>query len=104
MSIVGSWNVVIATPIGKQSVVLDLTEKDGVVAGFARSDAETVPLLDLVLNGDRLTWKQTVTKPMKLTLSFDVIVDGDKLAGTAKAGPLPSSKITGYKATGVASS
>jgi len=99
MSIAGSWNVTIATPLGKQSIVLDLNEKDGVVKGVAKGDAETTPLIDPVLDGDRLLWGQTITKPMKLKLIFDVTFRGDALSGTAQAGLLPSSKVTGYRAT-----
>ena len=60
MSVAGVWNITIATPIGTQSVVLDLTEGGGVVAGVATS-------------------------------------------GTAKAGRLPASKVTGRRMAGAVS-
>ncbi len=104
MSIAGSWNVTIATPIGKQFVVLDLTETDGMVAGIAKGGAETTALIDPVLDGDRLIWRQAITKPMRLTLTFDVTLVGDTLNGTAQAGLLPASKVTGRRATEVAAS
>ena len=97
-SITGNWNVKIATPIGAQSVVLELIEKNGVVEGFARGSAESTPLIDPVLNGNRLTWKQSITKPMRLNLTFDVTIDGDTLTGTSKAGMLPTSNVTGTRA------
>ncbi len=99
MSITGSWNVKISTPIGTQAVVLKLTEKDGAVEGVAKGDVETTPLITPVLNGNRLTWKQSITKPMRLNLTFDVIIDGDTLSGTSKAGMLPTSKVFGTRAT-----
>ncbi len=97
MSITGSWNVSISTPIGTQAVVLELVEHDGVVEGTAKGSAESTPLIDPVLNGNRLTWKQSITKPMRLNLAFDVTIDGNSLTGTSKAGRLPTSKVTGTR-------
>ncbi len=54
-------------------------------------------LINPVLDGNRLTWKQSITKPMRLNLTFDVIIDGDTLSGTSKAGMLPASKVTGTR-------
>jgi hypothetical protein len=97
MSLTGIWNISISTPIGTQSVVLELTENNGVVEGTVKSDAETTPLINPVLDGNRLIWKQSITRPMRLNLTFDVIINGDTLTGTSKAGMLPTSKVTGTR-------
>ena len=97
MSLTGIWNINISTPIGTQSVVLELTESDGIVAGIAKRDAESTPLINPVLDGNRLTWKQSITRPMRLNLTFDVTIDGDTLTGTSKAVMLPTSKVTGTR-------
>jgi putative intracellular protease/amidase len=97
IALTGTWNISIATPIGTQSVVLELTEHDGVVEGIAKGNAETTPLINPVLDGHRLTWKQAITKPMRLNLAFDVTIDGNTLIGTSKAGMLPASKVTGTR-------
>jgi hypothetical protein len=34
---------------------------------------------------------------MKLRLKFEVTVEGDQMSGTAKAGMLPTSKVTGER-------
>ena len=62
----GSWDITIATPIGEIAAVFDITERDGVISGVARSDAETVDFVDPVAEGNRLTWSQKVTTPMQL--------------------------------------
>jgi hypothetical protein len=96
----GSWNVTIDTPIGQISVVFDITDQDGTIHGIARSDDETAEFVDAVAEGDRLTWTQMVTIPMKLTLKFDVTVDGDTMTGTSKAGPMfPASKVNGTRSS-----
>lgn len=97
MSVEGTWNLSVSTPIGKIKAVVELRDQDGILTGVARGAGEEVPLDDLTLDGDRLTWKQAVTKPLRLNLTFDVTVDGDTLQGTSKAGRLPSSKVTGER-------
>lgn len=96
----GSWDVTIDTPIGQIAVVFDITGHDGTIRGTAISDAETVEFIDAIAEGDRLTWTQVVTTPMKLTLKFDVTVEGDTMTGTSKAGPMfPASKVNGTRSS-----
>ncbi|KOU23334.1 hypothetical protein ADK52_17730 [Streptomyces sp. WM6372] len=97
MPVEGTWNLVIATPVGRQQAVLRPFPDGGGLRGTATSEAEEVPLSELSVDGDRLTWRQSITKPMRLHLAFDVVVRGDQLAGTAKAGRLPATKVTGRR-------
>ncbi|MFG2819122.1 hypothetical protein ACGFX4_06790 [Kitasatospora sp. NPDC048365] len=97
MSVAGTWDLSIATPIGRLDAVVDLREQGGTLTGIAHGAGEDVPLTDLVLDDDRLTWKQAVTKPLRLNLAFDLTVTGDTLHGTSKAGRLPASKVTGTR-------
>lgn len=93
----GTWHANLHTPIGAMGVVIELTEEDGVISGTARNDSETVAVKDAHVEGGHLTWTQDVTKPMRLSLKFDVTVDGDDMVGTAKAGFLPASKLSGRR-------
>jgi hypothetical protein len=97
VSVDGTWSVAIATPIGTQRVTLTFATADGALAGTAAQGADVVALIEPRLDGDRLTWTQHVTRPLRLTLRFEVVVTGDAMAGTAKAGLLPSSKLTGQR-------
>jgi hypothetical protein len=97
----GTWDVTIDTLIGKMEVVFEITEQDGVIDGTARSDAETVEFIDAVADGNSLTWSQNVTTPMRLTLKFDVNVEGDSMTGTSKAGIFPASKVYGSRSSSV---
>ncbi|WP_030372112.1 hypothetical protein [Streptomyces rimosus] len=97
MSIEGTWDLSMSTPIGKIKAVVEFRREDGVLAGTAHGTGEEVPLSEVVLDSDRLTWKQSITKPMRLNLAFAVTVDGDTLTGTSKAGRLPASKVTGER-------
>jgi len=92
----GDWDVTIKTPIGSLAVVYTFTDDGGTATG----KGETVPLRDIVVAGQRVTWRQSVTKPMRLNLEFDVVVDGDRLTGHSKAGRLPRSAVTGTRRQG----
>jgi hypothetical protein len=93
----GSWDVTIETPIGKMAAVFDISEENGVISGTARSGDEVVEIREAVADGNRLTWLQNVQKPMKLTLKFDVEVDGDSMTGTSKAAIFPAAKLYGTR-------
>jgi hypothetical protein len=101
MSILGDWDVAIKTPIGTLCVVYSFAERDQAIVGSAAAKDETVSLSDLVVipegDGQRATWRQSVTKPMRLKLDFDVLVHGDELSGHSRAGRLPRSAVTGQR-------
>ncbi|HET7740877.1 MAG TPA: hypothetical protein VFL67_09540 [Mycobacterium sp.] len=96
----GTWDVTIKTPIGSLAVVYLFTESAGALCGSATLKDDTVRLQDLALTGSRATWRQSVTKPMRLNLDFDVVVDGDRLAGHSRAGRLPRSAVSGTRRHG----
>jgi hypothetical protein len=94
--VTGTWQLTIRTPIGRQDVTVDIQTHAAVLAGQARSSAESVPLKNLTVQGQRLSWDQSITRPMRLNLHFDVTITGDDLTGV-RAGPLPSSRVTGHR-------
>ncbi|PJE94501.1 hypothetical protein CUT44_30280 [Streptomyces carminius] len=99
MPVEGTWDLSIATPVGRIRAVVELLRRDGALTGTAHGAGEEVPLDDVVLDGDRLTWKQAVTRPLRLNLAFAVTVTGDTLTGAARAGRLPASQVTGRRRT-----
>ena len=100
MELIGQWDVTIKTPIGSMAVVYAFTESDGALTGTATGKSETVQLHDITVAAQRVTWRQSVTKPMRLNLEFDVEVDGDRLSGHSRAGRLPRSAVTGVRRYG----
>jgi hypothetical protein len=100
VGIVGDWDVTIKTPVGSLQVVYSFADRDGVLVGIAAGTHETVELTDIVADGDggrRVSWRQTVTTPMRLNLAFEVLVDGDRLTGHSRAGRLPRSAVSGLR-------
>lgn len=101
MSIVGDWDVSIGTPVGSLQVVYSFARDDGALTGRATGKHETLPCTNIDVTeettGQRVRWRQSVTKPMKLTLDFDILVVGDRLTGHSRAGRLPRSTVTGTR-------
>ncbi|GAA3354115.1 hypothetical protein GCM10017744_010540 [Streptomyces antimycoticus] len=97
MSVEGTWDLSMSTPIGRIKAVAEFRHEDGTLTGTAHGAGEEVPLVDVALEGDQLTWRQAITKPMRLNLAFTMTVDGETMTGTSKAGRLPSSKVTGER-------
>ncbi|MFE1166128.1 hypothetical protein [Nocardiopsis sp. NPDC058789] len=94
MSVAGTWDLTISTPIGRISPRMRLTERGGELSGVAWNEGEEPgELVGLTLEGDLLTWRQAVTRPLRLDLVFALTVDGDRMTGTSKAGRLPASRV-----------
>jgi hypothetical protein len=102
MSVAGTWNMTIDTPIGKQHARLELSQAaDGGWTGISESldSGEKSDLTDISVEGNEVSWHQAVTKPMKLNLKCNVTIDGDSLSGKAKAGMFPAVTMTGERAS-----
>lgn len=93
----GNWQTLISTPIGDLSVMFCISSHNGVIRGTAIQGDVVNELLNPVWDGTRLMWSQLVKKPIRLNLRFAVTVQGDVMSGTAKAGMLPASKVTGKR-------
>jgi hypothetical protein len=101
MSLSGKWNLSIATPMGEQKVELELVQHGpDEITGVSRNDLEgEQPLEEPKLNGNKLTWKSTITRPIKVTATMELTFNGDLVTGTAKAGMFPAAKIVGQRAS-----
>lgn len=97
MTILGTWDVTIKTPIGSLAVEYVFTAEGDGVSGAGTFREDVVPLRDITVDGQRVTWRQSITKPMRLNLEFDVHVDGDRLHGHSRAGRLPRSAVSGTR-------
>jgi hypothetical protein len=104
MGVVGTWDLRMRTPIGSIRAEMTFREERGALAGTAVGAAETVELRDIRVEpsgeGERVTWSQSITRPMRLHLDFDVVVHGDVLEGHSRAGRLPRSSVTGHRVAG----
>lgn len=93
----GTWDIVIASPIGKQELSIDLTVDGTAVTGTGKNAAEVVELKDGQLTGDTVTFAADLKKPFPLTVVYELVFNGDEITGTAKAGKFPKSPVTGKR-------
>jgi carbon-monoxide dehydrogenase large subunit len=54
------------------------------------------------VEGNRVKFDLKVVKPMKITLKYDLTVEGDKLTGKVKMGIFGNAKLTGERIAAVA--
>ncbi|MDR3417211.1 MAG: xanthine dehydrogenase family protein molybdopterin-binding subunit [Nevskia sp.] len=95
-SIDGTWKLVLATPLGPQTFNGRFKSAGNSVTGSLISDIGTENFQG-VLDGNNLKFDLKVTKPMSLTLKYDIRFDGDKLTGKVKMGIFGSAKLTGER-------
>lgn len=96
MSIAGTWNISMNTPMGPQSATLTISEEGGAFKGSLTDPMGGPPseLEDLAIDGTRFTCKAEVNSPMgKMLLDLDGTADGDSISGnfSTPMGPLPYS-------------
>jgi hypothetical protein len=97
---VGSWNLVIETPIGNQESVLVLAGAADTLAGKLSGTQGETELRDVVVDGDKLTFAITIdAQGQQMDLTFEGTVTGDSLTGafTSPFGPAP---VTGTRSEG----
>lgn len=103
MQVVGSWDTTMKTPIGTLRAVFTFTGADGELRGVATGKQDPTDMRDLTVtvDGDAelVTWRQSITTPLRLDLDFAVTVSGDSLQGFSTAGRLPRSTVTGTRAS-----
>src|SRR6266702_6589679 len=89
----GDWKMVLATPLGPQEMTGHF-ETDGLSLSGYLSSKEGQQSFTGTVEGNRLKFDLKVEKPMKITLKYDIAVEGDRLAGKVKMGIFGSAKLT----------
>jgi hypothetical protein len=83
MSITGTWNLTLKSPLGDQAARLDLHELDGTVQGTLTGKGEPAALQRLTVDGANLAFAADADTPVgRMNLAFTGAVTGDTLAGT----------------------
>ncbi|GLI28582.1 hypothetical protein ARHIZOSPH14_28240 [Agromyces rhizosphaerae] len=94
---IGTWNLTVKAPTGPQQFALRLEEgPKGYVLDGPDGDVE-IPVI--AFDGDDgVTFENDTDKPMKLHMSWNLLVEGDEMSGTVKPGVFPAQKVTGTRA------
>jgi hypothetical protein len=98
MSVNGSWRLVVDSPMGKQDILVQLKEDDGRLTGtlINKGNDMASEIFDGTVENRQLQWKVKLQK-LKMTVSFTTTVDGDTMAGKAKAGMFGSFSVLGER-------
>jgi hypothetical protein len=79
------------------TTTLVLERTGNAFTGTQSGQGMSSPISDVQLQGSNLSWKNEVTKPMKLKLEFTGVLEGNTLSGKVKAGFMGSYPFTGVK-------
>ena len=92
-----TWRLSVSTPVGAQAMRLVLSRTEQTWTGTASTAEESIEVTNISRREGHLQWSQQLTRPLRLTLRFDVQISGDQLTGVATAGPLLKSAVSGTK-------
>jgi len=92
----GLWKMAIASPMGSQEMTGRFETNGGVLTGTLLSEMGDQDFQGTV-SGNTVKWEMKVTKPVSLTLKYDLQIDGDQLSGKVKMGVFGNAKVTGER-------
>lgn len=86
------------TPLGERKVLLTLAVHDEELTGTIGNGSESTDIEDGRANGDNATWKAKISKPVSMTMEFNVTVTGNEMAGSVKLGMFGNAPLRGMRA------
>ena len=98
MSVDGTWNSTMNTPMGEQKGTMEIQTDGGALTGVMKGAQGEVEFKDGTVDGNNVAWKADITQPMPLTLEFTATVDGDTMTGEAKLGAFGTAPFTATRA------
>ncbi|WP_202410421.1 xanthine dehydrogenase family protein molybdopterin-binding subunit [Pseudomaricurvus sp. HS19] len=93
----GDWKMILSTPMGPQEMQGHFETSGDNLSGYLSSPEGQMEFTGSVVNGNNLVFDLKVTKPMKITLKYNLLIDGDKISGKCKMGIFGSAKLTGER-------
>jgi hypothetical protein len=99
MSVAGTYDVVIKTPMGDQKGKLTVNSNGDAFTGSVTSDMMgALEIAGGKVAGNTITWTMDMKVPMPMTLECEATVDADAIAGSIKAGMFGSMAMSGTRA------
>ncbi len=94
MSVAGTYNVTIKSPMGDRDATLTLNEDGSGAMGGADGNQE---ISGAIIDGNTATWSTNMERPMPMQLDFTATVDGDSISGEVKAGAFGTFPVSGTR-------
>jgi len=98
MAVDGKYNIVVKSPMGDQPSMLEIKSSGSTITGTQSAQGRSQDITDGKVEGNTVSWKNSITTPFPMTLEFSGTVDGDALNGSVKAGSFGSFPFTGKRA------
>jgi hypothetical protein len=96
MSVDGTWNISMETPMGTRNASVTLKADGSTLTGTMSGDDGSTNIYDGTA-GDQLKWKTDIVSPMPMTLEFTATVTGDSLEGTVALGMFGNAPLSGTR-------
>ena len=98
MAVDGTWKITVNTPMGPQDSTLTFSTAGNTLTGSqAAPNGQSADIIDGEVNGNDVSWKAEITRPMPMTLKFSGTVEGDNMSGSVKLGMFGSAGFTGNR-------
>jgi cytochrome P450 len=97
-SLEGTWNLVVKGPTGPQPTVLVIERAADKLTGTQSGQGSSTAVTDVTVDGNKVSWVNHVTKPIKLKVTFAGEISGNTMGGKCKAGFMGSYSFTAVKA------
>lgn len=98
MSVAGTYNTVVKSPMGDQSGTLTVMVDGDSFTGQMAGGMGTMDIEDGKVAGNTITWKMSMVVPMPMTLDCEATVDGDTITGAVNAGAFGAMPLSGTRA------
>jgi hypothetical protein len=96
-SLEGTWSLTIKSPTGPMETSLFIERSGDALTGSQSGQGLTSPISDVKFEGNKLSWTNHVTKPMKMKLECSGVVEGKNISGKVKAGFMGTYPFFGTK-------
>jgi hypothetical protein len=99
MGVDGTWHLTLDSAMGQQEFDFDLKAAGSELTGTGTAEGREIApeIIGGAMDGATASWKVKVRKPMKITLTFTVEVEGDEMNGKTKAGVFGSFPVKGRR-------
>jgi hypothetical protein len=97
MSVAGSYECVVKSPMGDQKSTLTVNVDGDTWSGTNSGAQGSLDVYEGKVDGNTLTWKMDMKVPMPMTLEGTATVDGDTITGSVKAGMFGSMPMSGTR-------
>ena len=97
MSVAGTYEVSVKTPMGDQSGTFTVVVDGDSFSGSLNGGMGSMDVAGGTVSGSTLSWKMDMKVPMPMTLDCTATVDGDTMTGDVKAGVFGSMPLTGKR-------